>query len=207
MQKEQLFKGKNALVSVFHKEGIELIARRLNALGYNIMSSGGTAKYLSEHGIDVFDIAELVGRPILNHKVVTLSREIHAGVLCDINNPDEVKEMEDEDIPIIHLVICEFYPLREAIQSKKPWAEVVKSTDIGGPTVVTSAAKGGRPASCNRDEAEEILHWLESGSKNPEKFMEDNRAHVYFEVTQYRFYSMWYHSNGVYDTSMLSLPE
>ncbi|MFA6095321.1 MAG: bifunctional phosphoribosylaminoimidazolecarboxamide formyltransferase/IMP cyclohydrolase, partial [Candidatus Paceibacterota bacterium] len=102
-------KPRNALISVFHKDGITDFARSLVDLGFVIYASGGTAKHLMHDGVQVVDIATIVGSPILGHRVVTLSREIHAGLLSrDI--PEDVAELERLGIPRIDLVCVDLYP-------------------------------------------------------------------------------------------------
>src|SRR3989344_7200420 len=86
---------KTALISVYHKEGIGQFAAELVKLGWQMLSSGGTAKHLRENGIEVRDIAAIVGEPILGHRVVTLSRQIHAALLA--RGRPEVRAVLDPD--------------------------------------------------------------------------------------------------------------
>ena len=137
-------KAKYALISVFDKAGIVEFARELVALGWTILSSGGTAKVLREAGIGVTDVATMVGKPILGHRVVTLSREIHAGLLA---RPiaEDLAELEAEAIPFIDMVVNDMYPLQSEIARPESTPEsVIEKTDIGGPTLLRSAAKGRR---------------------------------------------------------------
>ncbi|HYV33779.1 MAG TPA: bifunctional phosphoribosylaminoimidazolecarboxamide formyltransferase/IMP cyclohydrolase, partial [Candidatus Limnocylindria bacterium] len=103
-------KSRTALLSVYNKSGIEQFAKELVDLGFKILASGGTAKALVDAGLEVQDIALLVGGgAILGHRVVTLSREIHAGLLArDV--PEDRKELEDLKIPFIDLVCVDLYP-------------------------------------------------------------------------------------------------
>ena len=104
-----------ALISVYNKEGIVEFAKELADLGFKILASGGTAKVLAEAGIEVTDVATIVGGgPILGHRVVTLSREIHAGLLARDTDEDRA-ELERLKIPWIDLVCVDLYPLEEAI--------------------------------------------------------------------------------------------
>jgi AICAR transformylase/IMP cyclohydrolase PurH (only IMP cyclohydrolase domain in Aful) len=112
---DQGLKTKTALISVFNKQGIVEFAKELVALDFKILASGGTAKELSSAGIEVTDVASLVGGgAILGHRVVTLSREVHAGLLArDI--PEDRAELEKNNIPWIDLVCVDLYPLQEEI--------------------------------------------------------------------------------------------
>ena len=184
-----------ALLSVFNKDGIADFARRLKALGWNIVSSGGTAHVLKASGIEVMDTAELVGGgAILGHRVVTLSREIHAGLLADPNDPEHVAEMKELGIPFISLVCCDFYPLSDAISKSDASIEsVVEFTDIGGPTMVRSAAKGGRIVICRHKDREVVIKQLEnSGDVNAET-RQALRAIAEFEVAKYCLNSAQFH--------------
>src|SRR4030042_5872382 len=133
---------KTALISVYHKKGIEKFAKDLVSLGWEVLASGGTGKYLVEHGIKVRDVAELVGgEAILGHRVVTLSREIHAGLMARKGDGEDLDELEKLGIPFIDLVCVDLYPLEEAIA--KPDADhdsVIEATDIGGARVLRPGA-------------------------------------------------------------------
>jgi len=113
-------------------------------------------------------IKELVnGAAILGHRVVTLSREVHAGLLADLNKPEDLAELEKLVIPVIRLVCCDFYPMKDIIA--KPGAtieSVVEMTDIGGPTMVRSAAKGGRIVICDAADRQWVLNELKTNLGN-----------------------------------------
>ncbi|MBI2798613.1 hypothetical protein HYX70_05005 [Candidatus Saccharibacteria bacterium] len=127
-------KPKKALISVYDKTDVVELARGLHALGWEILSSGGTAKKIAEKGIPVTDVAELTGYPaILGHRVVTLHPKVHGGILADRNDPDHRADMVDYDIEAIDLVVVNLYPF-----SSDPSIELI---DIGGPAMVRAAAK------------------------------------------------------------------
>jgi len=141
---------KTALISVYHKDGIVEFASELKKLGWNIVASAGTAKVLADAHIPVQDIAQFVGGgPILGHRVVTLSREIHAALLAKETLQD-MAELERLDIPRIDLVCVDLYPLEEVIKSSGATVKsIIEMIDIGGPTLLRSAAKGGRIVICD----------------------------------------------------------
>ena len=160
---------KTALLSVYDKKGIANFARALGALGWNILASGGTAKCLKENKVAGRDIAEFVGEPILGHRVVTLSREIHAALLSRDTEEDN-RELERIGIPRIDLVCVDLYPLEETIKAGGTYEEVIEKTDIGGPTMLRSAAKGGRIViSCAEDRAK-VFSWLKKGEPDGANF-------------------------------------
>lgn len=151
---------RTALLSVYDKEGLETFARQLTEMGWNILASAGTTKYLTEKGIPARNVAEIVGIPILGHRVVTLSREIHAALLAQ-DTPEDNAELERLNIPRIDLVYVNFYPLEEEIKSPQRTLEsVIEKTDIGGPTLLRSAAKGRRLAVSSPEQLADVLNYL-----------------------------------------------
>ncbi|HVX48182.1 MAG TPA: hypothetical protein VHA05_02380 [Candidatus Saccharimonadales bacterium] len=168
---------KNALISVFDKTGIEDFAGGLVDLDWRLYSSGGTAKRLESAGIPVDDVADLVGgAAILNHKVVTLSREIHGGLLADDSEEDEA-DLAREGIPRIELVCVDMYPLEAELADPDATPESVRlKTDVGGPTMLHSAAKGRRIVVSSAEQREPVLDWLRQGQPNREQYIIDLAA-------------------------------
>lgn len=156
---------KNALISVYDKAGIEDFADELVELGWTIYASGGTARTLVEYGIPVIDIRTLVGEPILGHRVVTLSREISAGLLARKDVGEDMERLADLGLPYFDLVCVDTYPLRKAVEAKAPVGELIELTDIGGPTLLRAAAKGNRLVICDRDDRAPLLAWLRDGER------------------------------------------
>ncbi|MDD5341093.1 MAG: hypothetical protein PHC97_01495 [Patescibacteria group bacterium] len=191
---------KFALISVFNKAGIKGFAQDLSIMGWRILSSGGTAKVLKEAGLKVTDVAELVGgKAILGHRVVTLSRELHASLLARYNI--DLEEMENLGLPYIDLVCCDFYPLANAIAKPDATIEsVIEMTDIGGPTMVRSAAKGGRIVICDPADRGWVLDELRANNNElkPES-IQRLRAKAEGEVAKYCLDSARYHSDGDID--------
>lgn len=210
---DQNVKNRIALISVFNKEGIVEFAKELVALGFRILASGGTAKVLSDAGIETTDVASLVGGgAILGHRVVTLSREIHAGLLArDID--EDRKELDRLHIPFIDLVCVDLYPLSEEITKHQPlsnspqtWGEkqkgleaVLEKTDIGGPTMLRSAAKGRRIVVCDPEDRPKIIEWLKNGEPDRENFINKYCAKAEFVVSDYALASARYHAQGKID--------
>ena len=123
-----------ALISVYDKTGIIDMARALSQMGWDIVSSGGTAATLREEGIDVTAVEEVTGSPeMLDGRVKTLHPRIHGGILADRKKPAHLDALQQQGINPIDLVICNLYPFRS-----DPSVELI---DIGGPTMVRAAAK------------------------------------------------------------------
>ncbi len=151
-----------ALFSAYDKEGVVLFAKALNALGWKLLASGGTAKAIADANIPVTDIAGIVGEPILDHRVVTLSREIHAGLLAQ-NNAKDRAELGRLGIEFIDLVYINLYPLVKTIADPNATFEMLtKQTDIGGPAMLRSAAKGGRLVVVDAEDIRNVLMYLKS---------------------------------------------
>ncbi len=191
---------KTALISVYDKTGIVDFAKSLVDLGWKIISSGGTAKHLMDAGIEVTDVAEITGMPaILSHRVVTLHPKIHGGLLA-LDTPEHMVELEKYGIPFIDLVCCDLYPLQDEVNNPNATREsVIEKTDIGGPTMLRSAAKGGRITICDVADRNKVIKWLKEGEANKEEFINNLRAKTEFVVANYCLVSARYHSQGKYD--------
>lgn len=188
-----------ALLSVYDKQGIAQFAQGLVDLGWEIWSSGGTAKELKKFGIEVLDIATIVGKPILGHRVVTLSREIHSGLLAT-SSPEDMAELEEHNIRRIDLVCVDLYPLEEEIAREGHTRDsVIEKTDIGGPTMISAGAKGRRIVVCDPNDREMVLGWLREGKPAEEAFITQACAKADYVVAAYRLLSAREHSRGEYD--------
>lgn len=134
---------KKALISVSDKTGLIPFARRLAAAGVEIISTGGTSSLLKEAGIPVIGISEVTGFPeILDGRVKTLHPNIHSGLLAVRDNEAHQQQLKDLQIETIDLVVVNLYPFKETIA--KPdvtFEEAIENIDIGGPTMLRSAAK------------------------------------------------------------------
>jgi phosphoribosylaminoimidazolecarboxamide formyltransferase/IMP cyclohydrolase len=138
-----MVKIKTALISVSDKTGIIDLAKGLAGLGIKIMSTGGTAKSIRENGVEVTDVSEYTGFPeIMNGRVKTLHPKIHGGLLAVRDNESHMKQIEDLGIGTIDLVVVNLYPFEKTISKENvSQEEAVENIDIGGPTMIRSAAK------------------------------------------------------------------
>ena len=134
---------KRALLSVSDKTGIVDFSRALSKLGVKLISTGGTAKLLQEAGIEVMEIADYTGFPeMLGGRVKTLHPKIHAGILARRSNSDDLATIERAGIPPIDLVVVNLYPFQQTIAKATSTLEhAIENIDIGGPTMLRSAAK------------------------------------------------------------------
>ncbi|BDG07151.1 bifunctional phosphoribosylaminoimidazolecarboxamide formyltransferase/IMP cyclohydrolase [Anaeromyxobacter paludicola] len=133
---------RRALLSVSDKTGLVEFARRLAALGVEILSTGGTERALSQAGVPVISVGAYTQAPeILGGRVKTLHPRVHGGILYRRGLDTDEADVATRDIPPIDLVVVNLYPFRQAVAAGKPFAECVEEIDIGGPTMVRSAAK------------------------------------------------------------------
>lgn len=132
-----------ALISVSDKTGIAHFAKELENLGIEIISTGGTYKKLKEEGINAIEISELTGFPeCLDGRVKTLHPKVHAGILAMRSKSEHMKQLEDLNIDTIDFVVVNLYPFKQTIlKDNVTRAECVENIDIGGPTMLRSAAK------------------------------------------------------------------
>jgi phosphoribosylaminoimidazolecarboxamide formyltransferase/IMP cyclohydrolase len=131
-----------ALLSVSDKSGIVDFARGLAALGIEILSTGGTAALLSKEGVNVTQVQDFTGAPeMLGGRVKTLHPKIHGGLLARRKLASDQADMEAQGVRPIDLVAVNLYPFREAVAKKLPFEEVLENIDIGGPSMIRSAAK------------------------------------------------------------------
>ncbi len=132
-----------ALISVSDKTGIVELAKELVALGIEIISTGGTYGKLKEAGVPAIEISELTGFPeCLDGRVKTLHPAVHAGLLAMRSNPSHMKQLADLNIDTIDIVVVNLYPFKATIlKDNVTRAEAVENIDIGGPTMLRSAAK------------------------------------------------------------------
>ncbi len=134
---------KNALISVYSKDGLEEFAKELKKYKINIISTGGTGKALNKAGIEYTEVSDLTGFPeVFGGRVKTLQPIIHGGILARRDNDGDRKQMEENNIEQIDLVVVNLYPFEEVIKKDKlEVQEAVENIDIGGPAMIRAAAK------------------------------------------------------------------
>ena len=138
-----------ALLSVSNKEGIVDLGDKLVFHGYDLISSGGTHKVISEANIPVMKVSEYTGSPeILSGRVKTLHPKVHGGILAQRGNPAHDLDRKANGIQLIDVVVVNLYPFQATVaQEGVTWAEAIENIDIGGPTMVRSAAKNHKDVS------------------------------------------------------------
>src|SRR3954467_10956055 len=134
---------KQALISVSDKTGVLDFARALSAMGVNILSTGGTAKLLADNGVAVTEVADYTGFPeMLDGRVKTLHPKVHGGILARRDFPEHAAALEQHGIPTIDMVVVNLYPFQQTVAKDDcTLADAIENIDIGGPTMLRSAAK------------------------------------------------------------------
>lgn len=137
---------KRALISVSDKTGVVELAKELKGLDIDILSTGGTAKKLRDNDIEVKDVSSITGFPeCLDGRVKTLHPAVHGGILAMRDNEEHMNRIKELEIETIDLVVINLYPFKETIMKDNvALAEAIENIDIGGPTMLRSAAKNYR---------------------------------------------------------------
>jgi phosphoribosylaminoimidazolecarboxamide formyltransferase/IMP cyclohydrolase len=139
----------SALISVFSKDGLEPIVKKLNEQGVTIYSTGGTQKFINDLGIDVVPVEDITDYPsILGGRVKTLHPKIFGGILNRQDNPSDVEEMNSFNIPQIDLVIVDLYPFEKTVASGASHQDIIEKIDIGGISLIRAAAKNFKDVLC-----------------------------------------------------------
>ena len=133
---------KSALISVFHKDGLAAIAKKLDELNVTIYSTGGTEKFIKELGISVIPVEEVTSYPsILGGRVKTLHPKVFGGILNRQDHEGDVAELAEYNIPQIDLVVVDLYPFEKTVASSASEEDIVEKIDIGGISLIRASAK------------------------------------------------------------------
>ncbi|MDQ6608685.1 MAG: bifunctional phosphoribosylaminoimidazolecarboxamide formyltransferase/IMP cyclohydrolase PurH, partial [Bacteroidota bacterium] len=132
----------SALISVFYKDGLEPVVKQLKEQGAVIYSTGGTQNFIEDLGIEVIPVEKLTSYPsILGGRVKTLHPSVFGGILGRRDNENDVKEMQQYNIPTFDLVIVDLYPFEETVANTNNETAIIEKIDIGGPSMIRAAAK------------------------------------------------------------------
>lgn len=133
---------KNALISVFYKDGLEVLLDTLKSKNIGIYSTGGTAKFIESHGGKVNHVEDLTGYPsIFGGRVKTLHPAVFGGILYRRENDGDIAQAKEFNIPPIDLIVVDLYPFEETLKSGGTAAEIIEKIDIGGVSLIRAAAK------------------------------------------------------------------
>ena len=183
---------KRALISVSDKTNIVYFATSLVRLGYQIVSTGGTKRVLDEAGLPTISIDEVTGFPeILNGRVKTLHPLVHGGLLSLRDNEEHVKQVEENNITYIDLVCVNLYPFKQTIEKEgTTFDEAIEQIDIGGPSMLRSAAKNYRFVTVVTDveDYERVLQEIDQHGDTLPETKKELSAKVFRKTAQYDSY-------------------
>ncbi len=180
---------KRALVSVSDKAGVVEFCKGLVENGFEIISTGGTAKALKEAGLEVIGISDITGFPeCLDGRVKTLHPNVHAGLLAMRSNSEHMAQLEQLNINTIDIVCVNLYPFKATLESGADFATCIENIDIGGPTMIRAAAKNYQDVAVivDPEDYDKVLEELKAGG-------------VSLETKKYLQYKVFAHT-AVYDS-------
>jgi phosphoribosylaminoimidazolecarboxamide formyltransferase / IMP cyclohydrolase len=186
---------KSALISVYHKDRLDIIVQELNRLGIQIFSTGGTLKFINDLGIKATAVESYTGFPeILDGRVKTLHPNIFGGILARRDNPQDIEQLEKHQISNIDLVIVDLYPFEETLKNTTDEAEIIEKIDIGGISLIRATAKNFNDTVIisDRNQYNEFIELLEK-----------KRGHTDLEDRQY-FAAKAFQTSSHYDTSIFN---
>ncbi|MEI6676356.1 MAG: bifunctional phosphoribosylaminoimidazolecarboxamide formyltransferase/IMP cyclohydrolase, partial [Verrucomicrobiota bacterium] len=179
-----------ALLSVSNKTGLAEFATELHALGVELLSTGGTAKALRDAGLPVIEVSEYTGAPeLFDGRLKTLHPKVHGGLLQRRDDPEHVAQGKQNDIPLIDLVVVNLYPFEETVAKPNvTLAQAIENIDIGGPSMLRSAAKNHASVTVIVDPADYprvIEEMKEHHGDTTKGFREQLAVKVFLRTSQY----------------------
>ena len=178
-----------ALISVSDKRGVVEFARSLRELGWEVIATGGTMKLLRDSGVEVLNISDVTGFPeICDGRVKTLHPKVHGGLLARRDDPEHLRALKENGIGFIDLVCVNLYPFRETIaRPGVEMAEAIENIDIGGPSMLRSAAKNWVDVTvvCNPDDYDRIMSEIRASGNTEKATRLRLSAEAYTHTAQY----------------------
>ncbi|MBR3090912.1 MAG: bifunctional phosphoribosylaminoimidazolecarboxamide formyltransferase/IMP cyclohydrolase, partial [Bacteroidetes bacterium] len=183
------YKIKTALISVSDKTGIVEFAQKLSERGIIIYSTGGTEKLLKENNVPAKSVTELTNFPeILNGRVKTLHPAVHAGLLADLGVEEHRNQIEKLNINSIDLLVVNLYPFEKTLKKEGvTHEELIENIDIGGPTMIRSAAKNYKWTAVvvNPSHYQTIIDYIDKNGAIPEEFRVKLAGEVFNHTAAY----------------------
>ncbi|TPN86149.1 bifunctional phosphoribosylaminoimidazolecarboxamide formyltransferase/IMP cyclohydrolase [Aquimarina algicola] len=201
---------KSALISVFSKDGLAPIVKKLDELNVTIYSTGGTEAFIKELGIDVIPVEDVTSYPsILGGRVKTLHPKVFGGILNRQNNDSDVAELEEYKIPQIDIVIVDLYPFEKTVASGASEQDIIEKIDIGGISLIRAAAKNFADVTCvaSVDDYSEFLEVISKDNGNIS--IEDRKrfAAKAFNVSSHYDTAIFNYFNASEDIAALKVSE
>ncbi len=203
-------KATSALISVFHKDGLEPIVKKFQELGITIYSTGGTEKFIQELGIDVVPVEDVTSYPsILGGRVKTLHPKVFGGILNRQDHEGDVAQLEEFDIPQLDIVIVDLYPFEKTVASGASEQDIIEKIDIGGISLIRAAAKNFKDVLCvsSMEDYSEFLDIISAGNGNTT--LEDRKkfASKAFNVSSHYDTAIFNYFNQNHEEAVLKISE
>jgi phosphoribosylaminoimidazolecarboxamide formyltransferase/IMP cyclohydrolase len=205
-----LKKASSALISVFHKEGLEPIVRKFQELGITIYSTGGTEKFIRDLGIEVVPVEEVTSYPsILGGRVKTLHPKVFGGILNRQDDAGDLAQLEEFEIPQIDIVIVDLYPFEKTVASGATEQEIIEKIDIGGISLIRAAAKNFKDVVCvsAREDYEEFLALITEGKGRTSLADRKRFAAKAFNISSHYDTSIFNYFNKDHGQAVLKISE
>ena len=203
-------KATSALISVFHKDGLEPIVRKFDELGITIYSTGGTEKFIKDLGIAVVPVEDVTSYPsILGGRVKTLHPKVFGGILNRQDNDSDIAQLEEFEIPQLDIVIVDLYPFEKTVASGASEQDIIEKIDIGGISLIRAAAKNYKDVLCvsSMEDYSEVLDLITAG--NGTTTLEDRKrfAAKSFNVSSHYDTAIFNYFNHNHDLAALKISE
>jgi phosphoribosylaminoimidazolecarboxamide formyltransferase/IMP cyclohydrolase len=203
-------KASSALISVFHKDGLEPIVKKFQELGITIYSTGGTEKFIKNLGIDVVPVEDVTSYPsILGGRVKTLHPKVFGGILNRQDNESDIAQLAEFEIPQIDIVIVDLYPFEKTVASGASEQDIIEKIDIGGISLIRAAAKNFKDVTCVSS-MEDYADFLSVVSENNGNIsLEDRKrfAAKSFNVSSHYDTAIFNYFNKNHDLAALKVSE
>jgi phosphoribosylaminoimidazolecarboxamide formyltransferase/IMP cyclohydrolase len=203
-------KATSALISVFHKDGLEPIVKKFQELGITIYSTGGTEKFITDLGIDVVPVEDVTSYPsILGGRVKTLHPKVFGGILNRQDNESDIAQLAEFEIPQIDIVIVDLYPFEKTVASGASEQDIIEKIDIGGISLIRAAAKNFKDVTCvsSMEDYAEFLEVISADNGNIS--LEDRKrfAAKSFNVSSHYDTAIFNYFNKNHDLAALKVSE
>jgi len=205
-----LKKAKSALISVFHKDGLAPVAKKLNELGITIYSTGGTENFIKELGIEVFPVENLTSYPsILGGRVKTLHPKVFGGILSRRENESDITQLKQFEIPEMDIVIVDLYPFEKTVASGASEQDIIEKIDIGGISLIRAAAKNFKDVICvsSMEQYNEFLEIISSQSGGSSLEQRRKFAAKSFNISSHYDTSIFNYFNKNHEEAVLKISQ
>ena len=178
-----------ALISVFDKTGLLELVQKLDSLGVELISTGGTAKFISDAGFPVTEVSQITNfEEMMDGRVKTLHPNIHGGLLSLRDNKNHLNSMIKNNIPEIDLLVVNLYPFQETIKNGSTYEQCIENIDIGGPAMIRSAAKNHKFVTVivnPKDYGNLLEHMAENNLSTTQEFRKKLATRAFTKISEY----------------------